>query len=409
MRKVRFIHTADLHLDTPFKGLGHLPESIFTQIKNSTFLSFERMITKAIQLEVDFVLLAGDLFDGANRSLKAQLFLKEQFERLSEVGIAAYAIHGNHDHLEGKFVQLSWPDHVHFFGSSAPEMIPFYKDGQLCAHIYGYSYPKRSVTENIAARYEKVDGAPFHIALLHGTVGGNTEHDPYAPSSLQELLDKPFDYWALGHIHKRSELNHEPPVVYAGNIQGLNRKEEGAKGCYLVELSDEKPQLQFIQTAPIQWTSVSVSTEEIDEVDDLLRCMKDVIETHRSTDAHTILSVDLKVNQTLGSILQDQSTLDDILEHLQQSEEEETTFVWINRLNVQHNSGDLLQDIGSSHFIEEVMDVFNNELEDLETVLQPLVKHRKGKRFIEQDLDQNEIKQAAQYLLFDSMMKDSER
>lgn len=403
VRKIRFIHTADLHLDTPFKGLRHLPEKVFEHMKNSTFVSFERIVTEAIHHEVDLVLISGDLYDGANRSLKAQLFLRKQFERLEEASIEVFAIHGNHDHLEGKFMDLSWPDNVHFFGSSEPEMIPFYKDNVLLAHIYGYSYPRRAVTENIAEKYEVVDGAPYHVALLHGTIGGNTDHDPYAPFSLQELVNKPFDYWALGHIHKRSELHAEPPVVYSGNIQGLNRKEEGARGCYLVELSEGSPKLRFIETSPIQWTMEKVATEEMHHINDLLSTLQLLKENLRAKNVHTVLTVSITVDDSFGANLQDQTTVDDLLEHLQEGEEDETTFVWINRISIERKREDLLNDLGDSHFVTEMLDVFKH-LDHLDDVLEPMIKHRKARRFVTNEwMDLDEIKVAAQNLLIESM------
>ncbi len=409
MRKVRFIHTADLHLDTPFKGLGYLPEALFNRIKQSTFDSFERIITVAIRQKVDFVVISGDLYDGANRSLRAQLFLKKQFVRLEQADIQVFAIHGNHDHLQGKFVQLTWPENVHFFGSEEPDMHPYRKNNDVVAHLYGYSYPQRAVTENIATRYEVIEGAPFHIALLHGTVGGNTDHDPYAPFTLQELIDKPFDYWALGHIHIRSELNQEPPIVYSGNIQGLNRKEEGSKGCYLVELSEVGNDLQFIQTAPIEWQSTTLSTEGMEGMDDLLNGLQKLKEAFRSKQTDTILSVSIDPGNSFGSELQDPSVIEDMLDHLQEGEEDEASFVWINRLVVEHRNEDLLRDLKDSHFLKEMMEVFN-DLDQLDEVLEPLAKHRKAKRFVSKDaFDPEEIKREAQNLLIETMTKESGR
>ncbi|MGM7700143.1 metallophosphoesterase family protein [Pseudalkalibacillus sp. Hm43] len=409
MQKVRFIHTADLHLDTPFKGLGHLPEAIFERIKQSTFDSFERIITEAIRQKVDFVVISGDLYDGANRSLRAQLFLKKQFIRLEEASIEVFAIHGNHDHLQGKFVQLTWPENVHFFGSEEPDMHSFHKNNDVVAHLYGYSYPQRAVTENIAARYEVIDGAPFHIALLHGTVGGNTDHDPYAPFTIQELIEKPFDYWALGHIHIRSELNQEPPIVYPGNIQGLNRKEEGSKGCYLVELSEAGNHLQFIQTAPIQWQTTTLSAEGIGGMDDLLNGLQKLKETFRSNLTGTILSVSIAPDHPFESEFQDPSVIEEMLDHLQEGEEDEASFVWINRLVVEHRNEDLLRELKDSHFLKEMMEVFDG-LDQLDEVLQPLSKHRKAKRFVSREaFDAEEIKREAQNLLIETMTRESGR
>ncbi|WP_349409580.1 DNA repair exonuclease [Pseudalkalibacillus sp. SCS-8] len=409
MQKLTFIHTADLHIDTPFKGLGHLPGSIFRQIQDSTFQSFERIVTVAINHQVDFVLIAGDLYDGANRSLKAQLFLRNQFQRLDEVGIEVFAIHGNHDHLGGEFVSLTWPENVHFFDGEKPGMIPFTKEGETLAHIYGYSYPRQAVTENVAATYSKIEGAPFHIALLHGTNGTHHAHDTYAPFSLSDLKAKSFDYWALGHIHKRSELAMDPPIIYSGNIQGLNRKESGAKGCYMVDMSASTPELTFIETAPVRWETVTVEGESLNQANDLIHHLEALKEKYRKEGVHTLLTIKLTLEGSVGNEMQQDAVMEDILLHLQDGEEEEEPFIWIDRIDLDWKQEALLEELGDAHFVKEILHVFD-DLDDLIPVLEPLLNHRTSRRFIPKEMSKDQdIIEAAEKLLVELMMEGPER
>ncbi|WP_261130196.1 DNA repair exonuclease [Bacillus sp. Marseille-Q3570] len=409
MWKIRFIHTADLHIDTPFKGLGHLPEAIFNIVKDSTFRSFERLVTLAIEKQVDFLVISGDLYDGANRSLKAQLFLKNQFQRLHDHRIDIFVIHGNHDHLGGKYIKLKWPDNVHFFSSKEPEMLPFEKEGEVHAHLYGYSYPKQAVTENISSKYQKQDGPPFHIALLHGTIGGNTDHQTYAPFILQELQAQPFDYWALGHIHKREELSHHPYVIYPGNIQGLNRKESGPKGCYLVEMNEVDASLEFLETSTVRWESESLSIAKTDMMDDLILQINLVKEKLRTTGMNTILSIELSGESPALKSLNENDILDDLMDHLHEGEDTEEPFVWVNRLAVEPVYTEYINELGESHFMKEIFNVFE-QMDKSDPVLDTLLKHKKAKKFLDDvSLEDREIVEEAKRLLIESIALQSER
>ncbi|MFD1707319.1 exonuclease SbcCD subunit D [Siminovitchia sediminis] len=267
MKTIRFVHTADLHLDSPFLGLHHLPENLFKRLQESTFTAFERVVDAAIEHKVDFVLIAGDLFDGEDRSIKAQARLRRQLERLGSEGIFTFIIHGNHDHLSGDWIHLDMPDLVHIFHKK-PEPVQITSKNGTTVHVYGFSYPKRHVYTKIIEEYVKRPGTDFHIAMLHGSEEGSAGgHEPYAPFTVRELLEKGMDYWALGHIHKRRTLHADPYVVYPGNTQGRHRKENGEKGCYVVNMVKNGPtELEFIETADVRWESIQI---ELDKKTDL--------------------------------------------------------------------------------------------------------------------------------------------
>lgn len=229
MEEIRFIHTADLHLDSPFLGLSHIPKKVFSRIQESTFIAFERVIDAALERAVDFIVVVGDLFDGEDRSIKAQARLRRQLERLNEAEITAFISYGNHDHLAGNWLTLDMPNNVHIFNDEV-ETVLFTAENGVKVHLYGFSYPERHVFERKVKTYQKKDGADLHIGLLHGQCdGASTLHQPYAPFSIRELLQKEMNYWALGHIHQTQILHTDPYIVYPGNIQGRHRKEAGKK------------------------------------------------------------------------------------------------------------------------------------------------------------------------------------
>ncbi|MFN7249273.1 MAG: exonuclease SbcCD subunit D [Anaerobacillus sp.] len=281
MKKTRFIHAADLHLDSPFQGLSNLPIKLLQEARESTFEALQKLVAYAIKYQVDFVIFAGDLFDGEDRSLKAQSKFKKAMEELQEYGIHCYIIHGNHDHLKGNWVSISWPDNVFFFKAEVD--VYKFRKADLTVHLYGYSYPQKTVKDNIAVNYQRIGEADFHIGILHGTADGQEGHDHYAPFSVQQLVEKEFDYWALGHIHKRQVLHENPFVVYSGNFQGRHKKELGDKGIYFVELDHyHSSTLTFLPTSELHWEELTVSIEGIETIDELKnRCELSITEAKK--------------------------------------------------------------------------------------------------------------------------------
>ncbi|MRX71468.1 DNA repair exonuclease [Bacillus lacus] len=336
MQTIQFIHAADLHLDSPFKGLQSLPPHLFQTVKESTFSAFTNLVDLAIEKQVDFMLLAGDLYDGEMRSLKAQIRLRNEFMRLGEASIPVYVLHGNHDHTGGSWIDLSWPAHVHFFSDSEVECKTFIKNGEVAAHIYGFSYPSRAVTANMAEMYQKQgDSSVYHIGMLHGSLEGNAEHDPYCPFTLTQLFEKDFNYWALGHIHKRQHWEKDGTVIaYSGNIQGRHRKEKGEKGCYLVELSEAGADHVFCPVSELLWEEAEVRVENAKTFDDLMRTCEQTAQAYLGKSPRTFLSLILKGEGEVTGILND-SLLLDLQELLNENAADEESFVYITTVENQ--------------------------------------------------------------------------
>lgn len=406
MKKVKFIHAADLHLDSPFIGLNYLPEEIFQFVKESTFHSFTRIIDLAIQEKVDFLLIAGDLYDDEDRSLKAQLYFQKQMKRLCEHHIKAYIIHGNHDHTSGRSIQLDLPENVHIFSDKDVECVNYERNGDIIASIYGYSYPVRTVTENIGKRFEKASNAPFHIGLLHGSIASDHSHEPYCPFQLSDLVEKDFDYWALGHIHKRQILHKKSPVIlYPGNIQGRHIKEQGSKGVYIVELSEKEVNYQFHPVANIIFQEVPLNIKHIHTLDQLISSIKLVKEKLKSQYVGCFCSLVLEGNTPLYEELHQDGVLED-LQEMMNDEEESHHFVWI--LSIKNET------IPQEGWKEQA-NIFSGDFQEMirsyemDEALQPLYKNHLVRRFIGRfsEEEKEQILDEAKALIFHEWLKSS--
>ncbi|TAJ43980.1 metallophosphoesterase family protein [Methanofollis fontis] len=268
-----FIHTADLHLGSPLTGIRAMDENMAEKLTQASYRALDRIVDLAIRDEVDFVLIAGDLYDSKRQQIYEQLKLLHALERLDSHGILVYIACGNHDPHSAWSRSLKWPKNVHIMAEDGPEVVFFEKDGERKAAIVGVSYPRSSVWENLAATFpEKEDDWPFTIGLLHGTLGSSTgEHVSYAPCSEEDLAARGYDYWALGHIHKPAVVHQTyPTIVYPGIPQGRDIGESGPRGCYYVVVRpDGTIEPTFVETAEICWEDTILSIEGIETLDEL--------------------------------------------------------------------------------------------------------------------------------------------
>lgn len=336
MAAFRFIHTADLHLDTPFKGLTNIPPHISEQIRQSTFAAFEQIIQYCIDYKVDFLLIAGDVYDLQDRSLRAQLLFFKGLERLSSLHIPVYIIHGNHDALDQVKSIFQLPDHVYVFSGDRAQAVSYYKENQEVAKIYGRSYPTKAFHENIVKEYiVKHREDLFHIALLHTNVDGDPNHDSYAPSTLQELKQADIDYWALGHIHKGEVLFAEAPyVVYSGNPQGRHINETGMKGCVMVNVEDRViHSVDWLPTSQIVWERMKIGISELSSVQEILNRIFNEIDRYRKTiNVPLILRIELSGNSILHMDLQLKENLNEMTETINEFYSNQEQWVWVESI-----------------------------------------------------------------------------
>ncbi|WP_212950891.1 metallophosphoesterase family protein [Siminovitchia terrae] len=386
LEQIRFIHTADLHLDSPFLGLNKLPDKLFSRLQESTFSALERIVDTAIEKSVDFVLFVGDLFDGEDRSIKAQARLRKQLKRLEEEDIFAFITYGNHDHLAGDWVKLDMPDNVYVFNES-PEAFLFTAKNGVTVHVYGFSYPERHVLTRKIDEYEKVPGADLHIAMLHGSEDGHSgSHQPYAPFTIRELKEKAMDYWALGHIHKSRVLHSDPYIVYPGNTQGRHRKEEGEKGCYFVTMTKEgQTELEFIETADIRWESVRIDLKEKMGMTQFYTSCMTAMESLGSKGQSILCQVMIANPYHLSQKLLKTIENGEFIEMLQDEVFLDDDFIWPYHVKLEENLKDekkLISDDAFLNVLEEAAselfhaDVFDQAVSDL-------FSHTYGSRYLD--------------------------
>jgi DNA repair protein SbcD/Mre11 len=271
MESLRFIHAADLHLDSPFRGLANSSTKLRDELQAATLGAFGRVVDHTIGSKADFLVLAGDLYDSKDRSLRALVAFRRQMERLAERDISVYIVHGNHDPLNGWGSEFQLPPNVTTF-SGKPATEPVIRRGKEIARVTGISYARERVTENLAAGMKPDSDSPYSVGLLHANVAGQTGHADYAPVTLDELTAAGFDYWALGHVHTRSILAENPAmVVYPGNPQGRNPREPGPRGCLQVDVNGNgNAHLSFIETNLARWTHLEIPIQTHTRMDSLV-------------------------------------------------------------------------------------------------------------------------------------------
>jgi len=271
MESLRFIHAADLHLDSPFRGLANTSTKLRDELQAATLGAFARVVDHTIESNADFLLLAGDLYDSKDRSLRALVAFRRQMERLAERDISVYIVHGNHDPLNGWGSEFQLPPNVTTF-TGKPATEPVIRRGKEIARVTGISYARERVTENLASSMKPDSDSPYSVGLLHANVAGQTGHADYAPVTLDELSSSGFDYWALGHVHTRSILAQEPAtVVYPGNPQGRNPREPGPRGCLQVDINrNGDAHLSFVETNLARWTHLEIPIQTHTRMDALV-------------------------------------------------------------------------------------------------------------------------------------------
>jgi DNA repair exonuclease SbcCD nuclease subunit len=260
---MKFIHTADLHLDSPLRGLSAYADAPAERLRTATRDAFNNLVTQAIEEQVDFMVIAGDVYDGDWKDFNTGLFFVRQMGRLRHEGIPVYLLYGNHDADSEMTRSLELPDNVHVFSSCKADT--FRIDNKKVA-LHGRSFKVAATTENLLPSYpEPVDGW-LNIGVLHTALEGNAEHAKYAPCSVAELQTKGYQYWALGHVHEHWMQRGEVTIAYPGNIQGRHIRELGARGALVVTAEDgEITDVQRLEVDVLRWHSLEVDISEVSD------------------------------------------------------------------------------------------------------------------------------------------------
>ena len=332
--RVTFVHTADLHLDAPFAGISSDDPRVGRELADATYTAFTRVIDVCIERQVDFLVIAGDAYNAADKSLRAQLRFRAEMLRLAEVGIEVFVAHGNHDPASGWSARLELPQTVHVFPTDHVGRFEVTRDGEVVAALYGRGFAVAAVRENLALGYRREGDEPLAIGVLHANVGGDANYDNYAPASLGDLRAAGMDYWALGHIHKQEVLARDPWVAYAGSPQGLSPKETGEHGCLVVGVSPGVVEVETVATAPIGWVHLDVDVSEAESIDDVRRLVEAACESVRGEHAQALVARVRMVGRTHArKDLARPGLLGDLAEGLRADFACRTPWLWLDRLD----------------------------------------------------------------------------
>ena len=373
---LRFVHAADLHLDSPFQGVRNsAPEDIATALDDATFVAYDRIIDLCIREEAQALLVAGDVYDGADRSLRAQLRFIDGLKRLDEAGIHAFICHGNHDPLDGWTARLELPERSHQFGEDIGA-VPF--GNGFNATVYGISYPRRDVFDDLTPHFVREQRDDFAIGLLHTNVGDFGEHANYAPSTVDSLTATGIDYWALGHVHTRMELRaSNPAIIYPGNIQGRHANESGERGIYLVDVdSNRRPALAYMPVCTVRWETLEIDISGMEDDQDLIDSL--FAEAQALLDQMDGCSVVCRLSLTgrgdLHDTLQRAETVATLRNELNDSMTRRTPFLWCERISVRTAPAfDRAERLQSEDFLADVLrmiDELHANPDDLQTLVE---------------------------------------
>lgn len=386
---IKFIHCADLHLDSPFKSKSYLAPTIFEDIQNSAYESFKKIVDTALKEEVDFVLIVGDLFDSENRTLRAEVFLKEQFKRLEKEQIFVYISHGNHDPLT-KRITDDWPENVSVFSSNVETYQAITKDGETI-YIHGFSYQNDGSYENKIDDFPSSQGQNgIHIGMLHGTYSKSSIKDRYTEFILEDLNKKLYHYWALGHIHERQELSDMPPIHYPGNVQGRHFGEQGLKGCLLVEGDHLRLNTKFIPTQSIRFDEATIITHKTSRqgIYEEIQSFKDRVRHEGKAFYKLTVNIDSETMLSSQDILQIKEMIDDY-------EENERHFVVIDEITYNYLQNE------ETPLVKEFSEELTNDSKVFDDAMTELYLNPRASKYLEDytEFDKVELVNRAENLL----------
>ncbi len=416
MSSFRFIHCSDLHIDSPFKGLASEKPELAKKLRASTSQAFQNIVDLAIKEKVDAVVIAGDIYDGADKSLQAQFKFRKGLQELSDADIPSFLAHGNHDPLDSRFATLKWPDRVTVFSGEEVECHNIQRDGKTLAEIHGISYPTRDVKENLALRFEPHAGPGFAIGVLHTNVGHNPDHDDYAPCSIEDLVSRKMDYWALGHIHAYKVLrSSDPAIVYSGNTQARHKNETGVKGCCLVTLhANASPEIQFVAVDSVRFICESVDLRAARSLDDVMQCVQAQCEeiSAGAGGRDALIHLTLTGRTQVHRELQQSDNVEHLMEEIQSDFEGRTPALWVALAVATQGAYDVEALKQGNDFIADLLTLYEeienkDEVDDLRNTLKPVFENWSGRKYLEtlSDEELHDLLLRARNLTLDQLVK----
>jgi DNA repair exonuclease SbcCD nuclease subunit len=285
---MKFVHAADLHLDSPLLKLSRQDPRQVERMQRATREAFTRLIDLCIEQAAAFLVIGGDLYDHDSPNMQIAVFLRKELRRLEEKGIRCVIIKGNHDADNKITSALALPANTRVLGEKKPETVTF-DDLPVRVAVHGQSFKPGPVPDNLAASYPAPVRGCYNIGLLHTSLADGGEHPSYAPCTLEQLTSHGYDYWALGHIHRREVLCADPFVIFPGNLQGRHAKESGPKGCYVVKVDDagRTASASFVPLDVVRWLRAEVDLKDCDSEAGLVENLREALQRVRQeSDSH---------------------------------------------------------------------------------------------------------------------------
>jgi DNA repair exonuclease SbcCD nuclease subunit len=265
---VKIVHAADLHLDSPLVGLERYDGAPVEAIRGATRRAFANLVNLCVDERAELLLIAGDVYDGDWKDYSTGLFFAATLARLRDAGTRVVVVRGNHDAASQITKNLRLPAHVRELSKDRPETVRF---DDIGVAVHGQSFRDRSVKDDLAARYPERLKDFFNVGLFHTSLTGREGHDDYAPSTLSTLKNRGYDYWALGHVHRREVVSDDPFVVYPGNLQGRSARETGPKGATVIEVRENRVTgIEHRALDVVRWTKCEVLVHESHTADDVV-------------------------------------------------------------------------------------------------------------------------------------------
>lgn len=332
-RGVKFVHAADLHIDSPLKGLDAYAGAPAARMRAATRGALENLVALCIEEQAAFLLLAGDIFDGSWKDFSTGLFFHAQMSRLKAANIPVVIVRGNHDAASAITKSLRLPDNVHELSSKKPETLEL-RDAGACIH--GQSFAHRVTTDDLAARYPDAVAGAFNIGLLHTCVEGREGHEPYAPTSLATMRSKGYAYWALGHVHAREVLSTEPYIVFPGNLQGRHAKEVGPKGASLVTVEDGVVKsAEHRALDVVRWDSVIVDVTEAGDAIEVVDRVRDALRERAGAADDRFLAARVTITGTTRANGAIRNDVDKLVAEARAAANELGDIVWLEKVKIE--------------------------------------------------------------------------
>lgn len=327
---MKFVHTADIHLDSPLRGLERYEGAPVEEIRGATRRAFENLVDLCVSEGADLLVIAGDLYDGEWKDYNTGLFFIRQVTRLTRAGVKVVWVRGNHDAASQITKKLSLPAGAFELKAHKAQTLPF---EELGVAVHGQSYGKRDVTADLAAGYPDPRSDLFNLGVLHTALDGREGHNAYAPCSVDRLVERGYDYWALGHVHQREIVCQAPWIVFPGNLQGRHARETGAKGATLVTVEDGSvASLEERELDVVRWSDCAVDVSEATSALDVVDRVRAALEIAAESIGDRLLAVRVRLSGRSAADRQLRVDLERWREEIRAAAMDAGASIWVEKI-----------------------------------------------------------------------------